>query len=75
MSPSSRPTMINKNKKHEKKEEIKGLGCPTGTVPIRRTTKKDLIQSKLFTKAYSSRITPQTIEKPGLHVSFSYHLS
>ncbi|XP_060965733.1 protein neprosin-like [Cannabis sativa] len=68
MKPSSRPTNLikNKNETHSehKMEEVKGLGCPTGTVPIRRTTKEDLIRSKLFTNRI---ITPQTVEKPGLH--------
>ncbi|XP_030503905.2 protein neprosin-like [Cannabis sativa] len=76
MKPSSRPTKLNKNiNENENKTnieyemvEIKGLGCPTGTVPVKRTTKEDLIRSKLFTKAFSSGvITPQTVEKQGLH--------
>ncbi|KAF4379810.1 hypothetical protein F8388_023827 [Cannabis sativa] len=35
---------------------LKGEKCPTGFVPIRRTTKEDLIRAKLFTKSYTSRI-------------------
>ena len=50
---------------------LKGEGCPIGTVPIRRTTKEDLIRAKLFTKRYTSIISPLTTEKPGLHVSIS----
>ncbi|PON75267.1 hypothetical protein TorRG33x02_245570 [Trema orientale] len=46
---------------------LKSGGCPIGTVPIRRTTKEDLIRAKLFTQTYASRISPLTVEKPGLH--------
>ncbi|XP_024017028.1 uncharacterized protein LOC21405166 [Morus notabilis] len=46
---------------------LKGEGCPIGTVPIRRTTKEDLIRAKLFAETYASRFNPLTNEWPGLH--------
>ncbi|KAM6568219.1 hypothetical protein CsatB_016204 [Cannabis sativa] len=61
MKPSFRPK-INKRKDYLNINS-KRLSCPIGTVPIRRTTKEDLIKSKLFTKTYGSLTT----EKPGLH--------
>jgi len=39
--------------------------CPRGTVPIRRTTKDNLIQSKLLSNIH---ILDKVV--PGLHVSF-----
>ncbi|XP_062086561.1 uncharacterized protein LOC133792670 [Humulus lupulus] len=63
MRPSSRPKMMDNENQLPKNvkqisidSESKGERCPTGTVPIRRSTKEDLIRAKLFTKAYSSRI-------------------
>ncbi|GAV68921.1 DUF239 domain-containing protein/DUF4409 domain-containing protein [Cephalotus follicularis] len=32
-------------------------GCPTGTVPIRRTTKEDLIRAKLHAEKYGSKLS------------------
>ncbi|XP_060967257.1 protein neprosin-like [Cannabis sativa] len=61
IKPSSRPNLS--EHKDSSKIKLKGLNCPIGTVPIRRTTKEDLIKSKLFTKVYGSL----TLEKPGLH--------
>ncbi|XP_062086555.1 protein neprosin-like [Humulus lupulus] len=66
MKPSSRPKTTNENKE-SLGIGLKGVGCPIGTVPIRRTTKEDLIRSKLFTKTYSSsRFGSFTPKKPGL---------
>ena len=39
--------------------------CPLGTVPIRRTTKEDLIAIR----SMSNNIYPQSTEHPGVHVS------
>ena len=39
--------------------------CPSGTVPIRRTTKEDLIAIR----SMSNNIYPQTAAAPGIHVS------
>lgn len=41
------------NNDEPKTSEIKayGIECPEGAVPIRRTTKEDLIRAKSFTKA------------------------
>ncbi|KAF8379085.1 hypothetical protein HHK36_028514 [Tetracentron sinense] len=41
---------------------LKSKGCPSGTVPIRRTRKEDLIRSKTF-----ASINPNTREVPGSH--------
>ncbi|KAF8379097.1 hypothetical protein HHK36_028526 [Tetracentron sinense] len=41
---------------------LKSKGCQTGTVPIRRTRKEDLIRSKTF-----ASIHPNTREVPGSH--------
>ncbi|KAF9614780.1 hypothetical protein IFM89_020634 [Coptis chinensis] len=47
----------------------KRVGCPQGTVPIRRTRKEDLIRAKTFSESYFATISPLTTEKPGQHVS------
>jgi len=57
--------------KNSSAKSIFGLekdGCPRGTVPIRRTTKDNLIQSKLLS---NDHILNQ--EVPGLYVSFSFY--
>ncbi|XP_034707310.1 uncharacterized protein LOC117930740 [Vitis riparia] len=38
-----------------------------GTVPIRRTTKDDLIRAKLYSEMHASKINPLTDEEPGKH--------
>lgn len=48
---------------------LNGKGCPVGTVPLRRTTKDDLIRAKLAAEMHASKLNPLTAEKPGLHVS------
>ncbi|EXB38451.1 hypothetical protein L484_022351 [Morus notabilis] len=70
-------TPISPNKKITDKEPagageplkigLQGEGCPIGTVPIRRTTKEDLIRAKLFADTYASRFNPLTVQRPGLH--------
>ena len=40
--------------------------CPLGTVPIRRTTKEDLIAIR----SLSDNIHPQSATNPGVYVSF-----
>ncbi|XP_062086565.1 protein neprosin-like [Humulus lupulus] len=49
------------------KSGFKGKSCPIGTVPIRRHTKEELVRAKLFTKTYSSRISPLAPEAEGFH--------
>ena len=44
---------------------LKEGSCPTGTVPIRRTTKEYLIGAKSLLNAHI-----QTQDNPGTHVSF-----
>ncbi|POO01261.1 hypothetical protein TorRG33x02_030150 [Trema orientale] len=63
MRPSSRPKKM-KNKQQSSKVGqpllkigLQGEGCPIGTVPIRRSTKKDLIRAKLFTDTYASKFS------------------
>ncbi|POO01259.1 hypothetical protein TorRG33x02_030130 [Trema orientale] len=71
MRPSSRPKMNWKESstvgKIPLETGLKGKGCPIGTVPIRRTTKEDLIRSRLFTHNYASRFSSLIVDKPGLH--------
>jgi len=43
--------------------------CPTGTVPIKRTTQDDLIRAKSFFSNFMSE------HNPGTHVSFMLYLS
>ena len=60
-----RPSFLNitKTKKQSVSETVKnqfglpGKGCPIGTVPIRRTTKDDLINVKAVTDATELRVS------------------
>lgn len=63
----------NKGRQISLKAGFKGEKCPIGTVPIRRHSKEDLVRAKLFTKTYSSRISPLASEVPGMHVSIYLH--
>ncbi|XP_024010227.1 uncharacterized protein LOC18014456 [Eutrema salsugineum] len=78
--PQMKPSNVNRPEKIENEEErerrrndktksvtLKGVGCPRGTVPIRRTTKEDLIRQKVFNQMFDSNIHPQTDSEPGLH--------
>ncbi|CAH8273016.1 unnamed protein product [Arabidopsis lyrata] len=75
--PDMKPSKVNRPQKVENEEEsrdnktksvtLKGIGCPRGTVPIRRTTKEDLIRLKTFNEMFDSNIHPQTNSEPGLH--------
>ncbi|KAM6578807.1 hypothetical protein CsatB_030644 [Cannabis sativa] len=75
MRPSSHPKLMvreDKPPKNVKEVSIKGEKCPTGYVPIRRTTKEDLIRAKLFTKSYTSRInSPPTFHHALVYTSDS----
>ncbi|KAJ8767615.1 hypothetical protein K2173_018173 [Erythroxylum novogranatense] len=46
-----------------------GKGCPMGTVPIKRTTKDDLIRAKQAAEVYQARYRTQTPGNPGVHYS------
>jgi hypothetical protein len=48
--------------------QLKGPGCPYGTVPVIRISKDDLSRPKMLSKIYSSNID----EEPGYHVSISF---
>ncbi|XP_048132165.1 uncharacterized protein LOC115746454 [Rhodamnia argentea] len=48
---------------------IKRVDCPTGTVPIRRTSKAELITAKMQAKVYARLSDPNTIEEHGLHLA------
>ncbi|XP_018728634.2 uncharacterized protein LOC104446011 [Eucalyptus grandis] len=48
---------------------IKRLDCPTGTVPIRRTSKEELIAAKMQVKVHARRSDPNTVEEHGLHIA------
>lgn len=52
-----------------KSTTIKHLDCPTGTVPIRRTSKEELIAAKMQAKVCARHPDPNTAEEHGLHVS------
>ncbi|XP_062080060.1 protein neprosin-like [Humulus lupulus] len=74
MMPSSRPkVMMNENKPPNNVQQVsiksgfKDKICPYGTVPIKRTTKQDLIRTKLFTKSYSARISSPAPENASFH--------
>ncbi|KAF7828306.1 NEP-interacting protein 1 [Senna tora] len=59
MKPTSIPVMSDgrsayKGKEEEFRSETK-LGCPNGSVPIRRSSKQDLIKSKVVMKGFSER--------------------
>ncbi|KAM6595239.1 hypothetical protein CsatA_005763 [Cannabis sativa] len=76
MKPSSRPNSMVREDRPPKNvqqvsinSELNGEKCPIGYVPIRRTTKEDLIRAKLFTKSYTSRIN----SPPTLHVNPSVY--
>ncbi|KAF9614888.1 hypothetical protein IFM89_020985 [Coptis chinensis] len=45
---------------------LQAIDCPHGTVPIRRTRKKDLVRAKLFMEMHST-IIPYRDIKPGQH--------
>ncbi|XP_038687459.1 uncharacterized protein LOC119986836 [Tripterygium wilfordii] len=46
---------------------VNGEGCPVGTVPIKKTTKEDLINAKLASKIYDKQYNPLTQQEPGTH--------
>ncbi|KAL6348862.1 hypothetical protein AAG906_033518 [Vitis piasezkii] len=73
MRPTSPPRRVSPEKEVSKldykhvKIGLEGGGCPMGTVPIRRTTKDDLIRAKLYSEMHASKINPLTDEEPGKH--------
>ncbi|WJZ82237.1 hypothetical protein VitviT2T_002011 [Vitis vinifera] len=73
MRPTSPPRRVSPEKEVPKpdykhvKIGLEGGGCPMGTVPIRRTTKDDLIRAKLYSEMHASKINPLTDEEPGKH--------
>ena len=78
MRPTSPPRRVSPEKEVPKldykhvKIGLEGGGCPMGTVPIRRTTKDDLIRAKLYSEMHASKINPLTDEEPGKHVSYNF---
>ncbi|XP_038688394.1 uncharacterized protein LOC119987534 [Tripterygium wilfordii] len=46
---------------------INGKGCHAGTVPIKKTTKEDLINAKLASKIYHTQYKPFTQQEQGTH--------
>ena len=78
MRPTSPPRRVSPEKEVPKpdykhvKIGLEGGGCPMGTVPIRRTTKGDLIRAKLYSEMHASKINPLTDEEPGKHVSYNF---
>lgn len=61
---------------HDRSTRLSNIGidkdfCPGGTVPIRRTTKEDLIRSKWL----SNFTGVLTQDFPGQHVSFFFYNS
>ncbi|XP_060974393.1 protein neprosin-like [Cannabis sativa] len=73
IKPSSRPKVMTNEKSRNDVEQISinnmfnNETCPSGTVPIRRYTKEDLIRAKLFTKSYSARIRSINLENASFH--------
>ncbi|CBI34704.3 unnamed protein product, partial [Vitis vinifera] len=73
MRPTSPPRRVSPEKEVPKpdykpvKMGLEGGGCPMGTVPIRRTTKDDLIRAKLYSEMHASKINPLTDDQPGKH--------
>lgn len=58
MEPSSVPVMDAGKSSYEVKDEDFGTQnqtCPNGTVPIRRTSKQDLIKAQILKKAFRER--------------------
>ncbi|RID48771.1 hypothetical protein BRARA_I05257, partial [Brassica rapa] len=72
--PEMRPSNMNGLEEVEKEEEKEEgdneieVECPQGTVPIRKTTKEDLIRQKTFNQMFDSNVHPLTNSEPGLHV-------
>ncbi|KAG5387366.1 hypothetical protein IGI04_038836 [Brassica rapa subsp. trilocularis] len=70
-----RPSNMNGLEEVEKEEgnnEIE-VECPHGTVPIRRTTKEDLIRQKTFNQMFDSNVHPLTNSEPGGFAHFSLY--
>ena len=66
MRPISIPKRLSPEKEVPKpnskpvKMGLEGGGCPFGTVPIRRTSKDDLLRTKLHSEMYASKIDRPT---------------
>ncbi|KAL3738114.1 hypothetical protein ACJRO7_019619 [Eucalyptus globulus] len=71
MRPSSRPKRSTNLERSSasgvKSASIKRLDCPIGTVPIRRTSKEELIAAKMQAKVLALNADPNTQESPGNH--------
>ncbi|WCJ25429.1 hypothetical protein M5689_007313 [Euphorbia peplus] len=72
MKPTSYPKggnlMMNSTSSYgPKKLWANGKGCPTGSVPIRRITKDDLIKAKRAGELYASNLKIQNAERPGFY--------
>ncbi|KAF4369610.1 hypothetical protein G4B88_021415 [Cannabis sativa] len=73
IKPSSRPKVMTNEKSRNDVEQISinnmfsNETCSSGTVPIRRYTKEDLVRVKLFTKSYSARIRSINLENASFH--------
>ncbi|GAV83246.1 DUF239 domain-containing protein/DUF4409 domain-containing protein [Cephalotus follicularis] len=68
MRPSSIPKKMIIEESSIKSVKI-GLkrGCPIGTVPVKRTTKEDLLRVKLYRDSHGSKFSRFTREQPGLY--------
>ncbi|KAI3936654.1 hypothetical protein MKX01_034083 [Papaver californicum] len=72
--PSSPPKHSSHGTSSRKMVKLRHLNCPKGTVPIRRTSKEDLIRVKSFTESFKPRsliVQPNApvVEPPGQHVA------
>ncbi|XP_075102775.1 protein neprosin-like [Nicotiana tabacum] len=78
--PQMKPSLslLKRNKKSSTSNSSSGIGlndggCPMGTVPIRRTTKEDLIRERRFNTSYVGGVfhfaLEQTINDPNLKIS------
>ena len=73
MRPTSIPRRVSPKLKAPKVNiGLDGGGCPVGTVPIRRTTKDDLIRVKVYSEMHASKINPLLDDKPNTHVSYKF---
>ena len=78
MQSTSIPRRVSQEKKVPKLDfepvniVLEGGGCPVGTVPIRRTTKDDLIRAKVYSKIHALKMNPLVDDQPGTHVSYNF---
>lgn len=75
MKPSSLPKEVTKigDSMPSMTKRHKSITCPSGAIPIRRTSKRDLIAAKALLYQYRRNTFPSTSKSPGYHVSLRLH--